>query len=104
VSQCKSAVAALLLAVTGALACAAQSPVEGSADLNPTTRLARVATPVSPGFAADAAADSRAFSSTGNPRPALFFGFVEFDHDPNVPGGVPGFGPWPQPAASSPAP
>jgi len=25
----------------------------------------------------------------------LFFGYVEFDADPNAPGGVPGFGPWP---------
>jgi hypothetical protein len=28
------------------------------------------------------------------PRPALFFGYVEFDQDADAPGGVPGFGPW----------
>jgi len=28
-------------------------------------------------------------------RTALFFGYVEFDADPDAPGGVPGFGPWP---------
>ena len=26
---------------------------------------------------------------------ARFFGFLEFDWDPGVPGGVPGFDPWP---------
>lgn len=25
-----------------------------------------------------------------------FFGFLEFDWDPNAPGGIPGFDPWPQ--------
>lgn len=28
-------------------------------------------------------------------RPPLFFGYVEFDVDPDMPGGVPGFGPLP---------
>jgi hypothetical protein len=35
---------------------------------------------------------------------ALFFGYVEFDHDPNTPGGVPGFGPWPQASQVATAP
>ena len=26
-----------------------------------------------------------------------FFGFLEFDWDPDAPGGVPGFDPWPRP-------
>jgi hypothetical protein len=28
-------------------------------------------------------------------EPRFFFGFVEFDWDPNTPGGVPGFEAWP---------
>jgi hypothetical protein len=28
-------------------------------------------------------------------RPSFAFGFLEFDWDPNAPGGVPGFDPWP---------
>jgi hypothetical protein len=30
-----------------------------------------------------------------DPRPSFAFGFLEFDWDPNAPGGVPGFDPWP---------
>ena len=29
-------------------------------------------------------------------RVPLFFGFLEFDWDPDAPGGVPGFDPWPK--------
>jgi len=29
-------------------------------------------------------------------RPSFAFGFLEFDWDPNAPGGVPGFDPWPK--------
>jgi hypothetical protein len=103
VSQCKSAVAGFLLTVTGAVACAAQSPVERSADLNPATRVARVGASVGPGLVPNAAA-RRAASSSTETTPAFFFGFVEFDHDPNAPGGVAGFGPWPQSTASNPSP
>jgi hypothetical protein len=38
--------------------------------------------------------DNSATPAVGQPGPPLFFGYVEFDHDPNAPGGVPGFGPW----------
>lgn len=37
-------------------------------------------------------------SPSGRSKPAFFFGYVEFDADPNAPGGVAGFGPWPQPS------
>jgi hypothetical protein len=30
-----------------------------------------------------------------DPRSSFAFGFLEFDWDPNAPGGVPGFDPWP---------
>ena len=30
------------------------------------------------------------------PRPSFAFGFLEFDWNPNAPGGVPGFDPWPK--------
>jgi hypothetical protein len=33
----------------------------------------------------------------GDHGSAFFFGFLEFDWDPNAPGGVPGFGPLPKP-------
>lgn len=33
---------------------------------------------------------------TDGERVPWFFGFLEFDWDPNAPGGVPGFDPWPQ--------
>lgn len=36
-------------------------------------------------------------ATTSASRPTFFFGYVEFDSDPHAPGGVPGFGPWPQP-------
>jgi len=29
------------------------------------------------------------------PQSSFAFGFLEFDWDPNAPGGVPGFDPWP---------
>ena len=29
-------------------------------------------------------------------QPSFAFGFLEFDWDPNAPGGVPGFDPWPK--------
>ena len=35
----------------------------------------------------------RAASTVNVDGPKLFFGFLEFDHDPDAPGGVPGFGP-----------
>ena len=31
-----------------------------------------------------------------DPRPSFAFGFLEFDWDPNAPGGVPGFDSWPK--------
>ena len=95
--QCKSALAVFLLTVPGAVACAAQSPVEGSADLNPPTQVARVGTSVGQGLVPNLGASRRASYSSAETTPAFFFGYVEFDHDPSAPGGVPGFGPSPQP-------
>ena len=95
--QCKSAVAAFLLTVTGAVACAAQSPVEGVAGLNPPTQVARFGTSVGPGLVPNVGASRRASYSSAETTPSFFFGYVEFDHDPSAPGGVPGFGPSPQP-------
>ena len=34
--------------------------------------------------------------SRSTTRPSFAFGFLEFDWDPNAPGGVPGFDPWPK--------
>jgi hypothetical protein len=39
----------------------------------------------------------RAAAATTAASPKLFFGFLEFDHDSDAPGGVPGFGPLPSP-------
>jgi hypothetical protein len=99
VSQCKSAVAAFLLAVTGAVVYAAQPPVEGYADLNPPTRVAHVRASVGSELVPNVGVGRRASYSSTETAPVLFFGYVEFDHDPNAPGGVPGFGPapWPTP-------
>jgi hypothetical protein len=36
----------------------------------------------------------------GNPSTEFFFGFLQFDSNPNAPGAVPGFGPLPQPKPS----
>ena len=33
-------------------------------------------------------------ASAAATRPSFAFGFLEFDWDPNAPGGVPGFDPW----------
>jgi hypothetical protein len=45
-------------------------------------------------FAVAAPDDRRALP--GRERTKWFFGFLEFDWDPDAPGGVPGFDPWPQ--------
>ena len=34
-------------------------------------------------------------ASAAATRPSFAFGYLEFDWDPNAPGGVPGFDPWP---------
>jgi hypothetical protein len=36
-------------------------------------------------------------SSSDRGHSSRFFGFLEFDWDPDAPGGVPGFDPWPRP-------
>mgnify|MGYP000636143188 CR=1 FL=1 len=57
------------------------------------------------GSVTSAGVNSAALRSESEVRPAspgprerysTFFGFLEFDWDPNAPGGVPGFDPWPQ--------
>ena len=35
-------------------------------------------------------------ASAEHGRVPLFFGFLEYDWDPDAPGGVPGFDPWPK--------
>ena len=35
-------------------------------------------------------------ASADHGRVPLFFGFLEYDWDPDAPGGVPGFDPWPK--------
>lgn len=37
--------------------------------------------------------DRAALVAAGRPGVPLFFGYIEFDADPDAPGGVPGFGP-----------
>jgi hypothetical protein len=51
-----------------------------------------------PGAGASAIQTARvAVPAPGTVGPVSFaFGFLEFDWDPDAPGGVPGFGPWPQ--------
>ena len=57
------------------------------------------------GASAAALSDSHAVTTPARmsrPAPAdhgrlpLFFGFLEYDWDPDAPGGVPGFDPWPK--------
>jgi hypothetical protein len=61
--------------------------------------------PVAAGASAAALPDSHAFTipaRLSRPAPAdhgrvpLIFGFLEFDWDPDAPGGVPGFDSWPK--------
>ncbi len=61
--------------------------------------------PVAPGASAAALSDSHAFmvparlsrpASADHGRVPLVFGFLEFDWDPDAPGGVPGFDSWPK--------
>ena len=40
--------------------------------------------------------NTRPSTSLERTRASTFFGFLEFDWDPDAPGGVPGFDPWPQ--------
>ena len=49
--------------------------------------------------AAHQASSANAPASTSFERGhgSRFFGFLEFDWDPDAPGGVPGFDPWPRP-------
>ena len=62
-------------------------------------------TPGAVGASAAALSDSHAVTTPARmSRPAsadhgrvpLFFGFLEYDWDPDAPGGVPGFDPWPK--------
>ena len=45
------------------------------------------------------ASDAAKFA-VSQPEPPLFFGHLEFHWDPNTPGSIPGFGPWPPSKAS----
>jgi len=46
-------------------------------------------------LATDSPSTSNSSGNVGATAP-FFFGFLEFDWDPNAPGGVPGFGPLPE--------
>ena len=46
---------------------------------------------------ASAPVDMPRSPSSDRGHSSRFFGFLEFDWDPDAPGGVPGFDPWPRP-------
>jgi hypothetical protein len=89
----------VLIAVTSSFAvCAQDLPAQLAKDLQASQPSARVITSTVASPATDpAAAVQRAASRIGENR-RLFFGFLEFDWNPNAPGGVPGFSPLPDPA------
>lgn len=64
----------------------------------PPATLERTARIIAPIEGATSSPPARSAPATGAGKPALFFGYVEFDVDPDAPGGVPGFGRWPQPS------
>ena len=58
------------------------------------TAIASTGGPSAPSFALPSA-DTPRLRSSGRGQSSRFFCFLEFDWDPNAPGGVPGFDPWP---------
>ena len=58
-----------------------------------------VASAAAPSFpnSASAPVDMPRSPSSDRGHGSRFFGFLEFDWDPDAPGGVPGFDPWPRP-------
>jgi hypothetical protein len=80
-------------AVVAAALFALFSPAAQS-DQRADTVVASTAVPSAPAVAPHPAETPRSPSSTQG-HGSRFFGFLEFDWDPNAPGGVPGFDPWP---------
>jgi hypothetical protein len=82
-------VAMLALAFVGSSGTAAENPDTASADMFADTKSVRVSV----------RASGAPPSAAGPAGLRLFFGYVEFDQDPDAPGGVPGFGPLPNSAS-----
>jgi hypothetical protein len=82
-----SALAAIAMNASWFTACAQDLP-------NPQP-IAQVIAPTATSPATDSATAAGHTSPGNGENHRLFFGYVEFDWDPNAPGGVPGFGPLP---------
>ena len=74
---------------------AGQSSTVGRSDANANRNVA-----ADRGAARALCADCEDTRKLAPSKVPLFFGYIEFDYDPDQPGGVPGFGPWP-PVAST---
>ena len=87
----------LVVAALAAIAVTASSFTACAQDLPNPQSTAQVMTSTGASPATDHAAAARRTVSRTGENHRLFFGFLEFDWDPNAPGGVPGFGPLPDP-------
>jgi hypothetical protein len=83
----------ILLAV--AALCAAALTLAWSVQRTGSVVAADAVAPVA--HPAPAPADARPSPPSDRGHGSRFFGFLEFDWDPDAPGGVPGFDPWPRP-------
>ena len=75
-----AAVIALAVPVSGRSPGAVGASAAAFSDSHAVTTPARVSRP----------------ASADHGRVPIFFGFLEYDWDPDAPGGVPGFDPWPK--------
>jgi hypothetical protein len=90
----------LVMPVLAAMAVTSSSFTACAQNLPAPQPIAQVITATGASPVTDPATGRHAFSRTGPDR-RLFFGFVEFDWDPNASGGAPGFGPLPDPTQAA---
>jgi len=87
----------ILLAVAALFAAAFTLILSGAwSDQATGTDVASAAVSSAP-HSATAPVDLPRSPSSDHRHGSRFFGFLEFDWDPDAPGGVPGFDPWPRP-------
>ena len=87
----------ILLAVAALFAAVLALVLPGASSNQGTGTVVAWAADLSAPHSATAPVDMARSPSSNHGDGSRFFGFLEFDWDPNAPGGVPGFDPWPRP-------
>ena len=82
------------LLAAGLVASAVGMPQRGSIGETPAPELPSIGMII--GASVSQSMQIAATVPAGIPRPAFAFGYLEFDWDPDAPGGVPGFDSWPK--------